>query len=101
MIARDFHSISFYLELLDFRRPITTIIESNRAQAWWQSGTGGQGASPYHLTVQSDSNAVLYDGASTPLWQSGTSGQCGGPGPGFYAALCVSTTGILFPFWVE
>ncbi len=45
----------------------------------WSSQTNGKGDGPYHLNMQSDGNAVVYDKHNHPVWSSDTWNKGKGP----------------------
>ena len=52
-------------------------LQSQYSIVKWTSNTRGQGTPPYRLTMQSDSNLVLYESQGSSLWDTSTGGAAG------------------------
>ena len=51
--------------------------EIKASNAYWSSGTAGEGNSPYRFTVNRGGNAVIYDDNGEAIWSTGTDGTKG------------------------
>ena len=47
----------------------------NDSEAYWSTGTAGQGVGPYNLSMQGDGNLVIYDKDGVAIWASNTMGK--------------------------
>eukprot|EP00290_Baffinella_frigidus_P029579 CAMPEP_0180225472 /NCGR_PEP_ID=MMETSP0987-20121128/22718_1 /TAXON_ID=697907 /ORGANISM="non described non described, Strain CCMP2293" /LENGTH=291 /DNA_ID=CAMNT_0022188541 /DNA_START=45 /DNA_END=916 /DNA_ORIENTATION=+ len=65
------------------------LVLAKGAQVEWSAHTGGQGISPFRLSMKTDGNLILEDSQEPPavLWESATSGRGSGP----YRAMLLAT----------